>query len=67
MIITPKQQDAELSDVELLLRAVSYSRPWGFEVVAKWREISVVFGISETAARSLCKRFGVNPDEKVAR
>jgi len=66
MTIPPKQ-NTELSDAELLRRAVSYSRPRGFEVVAKWREVSLVFDIDETAARGLCTRFGIDPNEKVAR
>ena len=63
----PAEQAPELSDVELLRRAVAYSRPHGFEVVEKWREVASLFGIGETVARSLCKRFGVDPDEHVAR
>jgi hypothetical protein len=63
----PAERGAELSDVELLRRAVTYSRPHGFDVVEKWREVASLFDIGETVARSLCKRFGVDPDEHVAR
>lgn len=63
----PAERCAELSDVELLRRAVTYSRAHGFDVVEKWREIASLFGIGETAARSLCKRFGVDPEKHVAR
>lgn len=64
---TPAEQGAELSDVELLRRAVTYSRPHGFDVVEKWRDVATLFGIGEMVARSLCRRFGVDPDERVAR
>lgn len=57
----PAEQGAELSDVELLRRAVAYSRPHGFDIVEKWREVASQFGLSETLARTLCERFGVDP------
>jgi hypothetical protein len=63
----PAEQHAELSDVELLGRAVSHSRPCGFEVVQKWGAVASLFGVDETVARSLCKRFRVDPDEPAAR
>jgi hypothetical protein len=63
----PAEQSAEPSDVELLRRAVSYSRPCGFEVVEKWRAVASLFGVGETVARSLCKRFHVDPNEPAAR
>jgi hypothetical protein len=63
----PAEQDADLSDVQLLRRAVTYSRPCGFEVVEKWRSVASLFGVGEAVARILCERFGVDPDEPVAR
>jgi hypothetical protein len=63
----PADLGSELSDAELLRRAVTYSRPNGFEVVEKWRAIASLLGVSETVARSLCKRFRVDPDEPAAR
>jgi hypothetical protein len=63
----PAAEGPELSDAELLRRAVTYSRPNGFEVVEKWREVASLFAIDETVARSLCKRFGADPDKLVAR
>jgi len=63
----PAEQGAELSDGELLCRAVTYSRPCGFEVVEKWRAVASLFGVDPAFAQSLCKRFGVDPDEKVVR
>jgi hypothetical protein len=60
--MTP-EEDAELSDVELLRRAVTYSCPHGFDITEKWRTVASTFGIGERAARNLCKRFGVDPDE----
>jgi hypothetical protein len=62
----PAEQEAELSDLELLRRAVKYSRPCGFEVVEKWRTVASQFSIGEAAAQSLCQRFGVDPYEKAA-
>jgi hypothetical protein len=64
---TLSEQEAEVSDVELLRRAVTYSRPCGFEVVEKWRTVASLFSVSEAAAQSLCQRFGVDPYERVAR
>jgi hypothetical protein len=60
-------QGAELTDVELLRRAVTYTRPCGFSVIEKWRAVGIQFGLNELAARSLCKRFAVDLDKKVAR
>jgi hypothetical protein len=62
----PSGQGTELSDAELLRRAVTYSRPCGFKVIERWREVASLFGIGETVARSLCKRFGADPDGPVA-
>jgi hypothetical protein len=66
-VTTSSEQRAEPSDVQLLRRAVTYSRPCGFEVVEKWRTVASLFGVSEVVARSLCNRFGVDPDERVMR
>ena len=63
----PAEQEAELSDDELLRRAVIYSRPCGFEVVEKWRTVASLFSVGEAVAQSWCKRFGVDPYERVAR
>lgn len=63
----PAEHNAELSDVELLRRAVSYSPPRGFVVIEKWRAVGVQFGVDKSVARRLCQRFGVDPDELVAR
>jgi hypothetical protein len=62
-----RESRAGLSDVELLRRAVSYSRPCGFEVVEKWRVVVSLFGVGETVARNLCKRFHVDSDGPAAR
>ncbi|MBO0758568.1 MAG: hypothetical protein J2P54_22185 [Bradyrhizobiaceae bacterium] len=60
------EKSAELSDVELLRRAVTYTRPCGFEVIEKWRAVATLFGVDSAVAQSLCKRFRVDPDELVA-
>jgi hypothetical protein len=43
------------------------TQPCGFGVIEKWRSVGVLFGVGEAAARSLCQRFGVDPDHRVAR
>jgi hypothetical protein len=63
--LTPSEQGTELSDVELLRRAVTYSRPHGFGVIEKWRAVGLLFGVDEAVAQRLCKRFRVDPDEQV--
>jgi hypothetical protein len=63
----PEGQGEEMSDVELLRRAVTYSRPYGFDIIEKWRTIASMLGVSETIARRLCERFGVDPDEPAVR
>jgi hypothetical protein len=63
---TRAEQGAELSDVELLRRAVTYSRPCGFEVIEKWRAVGLLFGVDAAVAQRLCKRFGVDPNEQVS-
>jgi hypothetical protein len=65
-LTSPPEQDAELSDVELLRRAVTYTRPNGFGVIEKWRAVGTMFGVDEATARRLCKRFGIDPNELVA-
>jgi hypothetical protein len=64
--LSSSEQGTGLSDAELLRRAVTYSRPRGFKVIERWRELASLFGVGETVGRSLCKRFGVDPDELVA-
>jgi hypothetical protein len=65
-VTIPAGKDAELSDVELLRRAVTYARPCGFEIVEKWRAVGWLFGVDAAVAQRLCKRFAVDPDEPVA-
>jgi hypothetical protein len=63
----PAEQEAELSDTELLRRAVAFTRPLGYGVIEKWRAVGMMFSLNEAAAQRLCKRFGVDPDRLVAR
>jgi hypothetical protein len=49
-VTIPSEQRAELSDVQLLRRAVTYSRPCGFEVVEKWRTVALLFGVGGGSA-----------------
>lgn len=62
----PSEQHVDLSDDQLLRRAVTYTRPCGFEAIEKWRAVATLFGVDRAVAQSLCRRFGVNPDELVA-
>jgi hypothetical protein len=63
----PTGQDAVQSDVELLRRDVNYSPPCGFGVTEKWRSGGAQFGVDAAVAKRLCKRFGIDPEERVAR
>jgi hypothetical protein len=63
----PAEQGVKLSDVELLRRAVDYTQPCGFGVFEKWRAVGIMFGVDDSTAQGLCKRFGVDPDKLVAR
>jgi hypothetical protein len=36
------------------------------DVVEKWHVVASLFGVGEAVVRGLCKRFSVNPDERVA-
>jgi hypothetical protein len=58
-------EGAELSDVELLRRAITHSRLSGFAIVEKWRAVSVLFSVGSAVAQQLCKRFGVDPNQQV--
>jgi hypothetical protein len=58
-------EDAELSDVELLRRAVTHSRLSGFALVEKWRAVGMLFSVGPAVAQQLCKRFGVDPNKQV--
>jgi hypothetical protein len=62
---TAAEQSAELSDVELLRRAVTYSHPCGFGVIEKWRVVGLLFGVDAAVAQHLCKRFGIDPNELI--
>jgi hypothetical protein len=59
----PAGQDAEMSDTELLRRAVAYTRPLGYAVVEKGRAVGMMVSLNEAAAQRLCKRFGSTPTD----
>jgi hypothetical protein len=65
-LTTAPEQDAEMSDAELLRRAVTYTRPNGFGVIEKWRAVGTMLGVDKATAQRLCKRFGIDPNELVA-
>jgi hypothetical protein len=59
--LTPSEQRTELSDVELLRRAVSYSRPCGFGVISKWRAVGIMFGVDEVSCGALVQTVRSRP------
>lgn len=58
---------ADISDEELLRRAVKNSRPHGRDKHPRWYAVMYTFGLGSTYASQLCKRFELNPDEMVKR
>lgn len=59
---------ADIPDVELLRRAVLSARPYGRRRLSqqpKWVAVMDCFALGSTYATQLCRRFGIDPDEKV--
>lgn len=59
---------ASIPDEELLRRAVTNARSVrsrGYQ--PRWTAVMDTFGLGSTYAWQLCKRFELNPDEKVRR
>lgn len=55
-----------ISDAELLERAVLYARARrGRGAHSRWTCIADTFALGSTYSRDLCRRFGLDPDEKV--
>lgn len=50
------------SEDELLIRRVVMT-PVGYGRMPRWSHVGAAFSIGSTSARSLCTRFGVDPDE----
>jgi len=59
----------EVSDDELLCRAVrnARSRVWQRVKHPRWVAVTESFTVGSTYAHLLCRRFGLDPDEKVKR
>jgi len=65
-----EQTVADIADAELLSRAVRNARSRDKRKGEKhWRWVAVmdVFALGRTYSCQLCERFGLNPDEEVAR
>ena len=61
---------ASIPDAELLARAVKQCRARTHrkgQLHARWIAVMDTFSLGSTFSRELCRRFGLNPDEKVAR
>lgn len=67
-VSVPSASVADISDDDLMRRAVANCRPRrsrGFQ--PRWVGVSDTFGLGSTYSHQLCRRFGLNPDEKVKR
>lgn len=59
---------SSISDAELLSRAVQNARPRkGRGYQPRWVGVSDAFVLGSTYSHQLCRRFGLDPDEKVRR
>jgi len=57
----------DISDVELLCRAVRNCRPRSkFKRSPKWFAVSETFGLSSAYSMQLCRRFGIDPEKLVS-
>lgn len=55
---------SSIPDEELLKRAVSSCRPRRRSAL-RWVAVSEAFCLGSTFSSQLCRRFGLDPDEKV--
>lgn len=56
---------ADISDDELLRRAVRGARNRGRGKGPRWLAVSERFALGSTFSHQLCRRFGLDPDEQV--
>ena len=56
---------ASIPDAELLERAVKAARAKGRGYQPRWVGVASAFGLGSTYAHQLCRRFDLNPSEKV--
>jgi len=52
----------ELSDEELIRRAVTSAGHGSHKGAPMWSEVGAVFGLGSGYSSDLCRRFGVDPD-----
>lgn len=64
---TIEQSVNDIPDNELLGRAVRAARGRTGRINPRWVGVADSFGLGSTYSRQLCRRFGVDPDEKVKR
>jgi len=58
---------SDISDEELLRRAVTYARSPAYKRSPRWVAVMRTFGLGSTYAAELCRRFDLDPDEVVVR
>jgi hypothetical protein len=57
----------DISDTELLQRAVYSARARSRRRAARWVAVMECFALGSTYSKQLCERFGFDPDEVVSR
>lgn len=55
----------ELSDAELVARAVRNARPHGPGEFCRWVVMMETFGLGATYSVDLCRQYGLNPEDKL--
>lgn len=58
-------QRVEITDAELVQRAVRNARPELNHKQPRWVCVMDAFGTGSTVATELCRRFGLNPHEEL--
>jgi hypothetical protein len=64
-IRTPAPSVDEIPDAKLLERALRNAKPRAPGKSPRWYAVSFAFGLGSTFAIELCRRFGVDPHEKL--
>lgn len=62
-----EQSVNDIPDNELLGRAVRTARARGRGYMPRWVGVSEAFALGSTYSQQLCRRFGLDPDERVKR
>lgn len=57
----------DIPDANLLERAVRSARGRTGRINPRWVGVADAFALGSTYSRQLCRRFGLDPDEKVRR